>query len=78
MRVVIYSQGMAKAILNGLPSQFESIIITIDTSGESSELFNLDIVKSILPHKEKRETMREGSRAAALIEAYSHAGHSCS
>lgn len=75
MGVDIDSQEMTSAILNGLPSQSECIITTLDALGQKSEVFTLDIVKSRLFQEGQCRIMREESREAAPIATSSHARH---
>lgn len=61
MKGEIDGEEIATAILNGLPSQIESIITKLDALGENSELFSLAIEESRLLQEEQRRTMREES-----------------
>ena len=71
MNVTIDDKEMAMAVLNGLPSRFDGLIVALDALGNEDKIFTLDFVKSRLLQEEQRAGMREEenlkSRNAAFI-----------
>ena len=63
MSVHIDDKEMAMAVLNGLPSRFDSLIVALDALGNEDKVFGLDFVKSRLLQEEQRESMKsEGAK----------------
>ena len=44
------------AVLNGLPTRFEALIVALDALGNEEKIFCLDFVKSRLLQEEQRQT----------------------
>lgn len=56
------------AILNGLSTQYENIVTTLDALGEDSEIFTLKVVKSPLLREGQRQSLQKSdSSETALI-----------
>ena len=71
MSVEIDDKEMAMAVLNGLPSRFDSLIVALDALGNEDKVFGLDFVKSRVLQEEQRENMKSiattSSHAPALV-----------
>lgn len=71
MEVDIDSKEIAIAILNGLPSEYESLITTLDALEDDKNLFTLELIKSRLLQEEKRKEMGNGNNSEAVLIASS-------
>ena len=61
MGVEIDDQEVAMAMLNGLPSTCESLIVALDALGNEERVFTFDLVKSRDLQQEQRTMERESS-----------------
>ena len=61
MKVEIDDKEIAMAVLNGLPSRFESLIVALDALGSEDKMFSLEFFKSRLLQKEQRAEMKDKS-----------------
>lgn len=61
------SKEMARAILNGLPSQYESPFTTLDALEDDKGLFALELAKSRVSHEEQRNEICEGHRPESIL-----------
>jgi len=61
MNVNIDDKEMAMAVLSGLPSSYESLIVALDALGNDDRQFTFDFVKSRLIQEEQRCIEREKS-----------------
>ena len=59
MKVDVDDKEVAMAILNGLPSSYDNLIVALDALGNEDKLFSVDLVKSRLLQEEQRASMRE-------------------
>ena len=70
MSVNIDDKEMAMAVLNGLPTRFEALIVALDALGNEEKIFSLDFVKSRLLQEEQRANMKSSSsNTSALVSA---------
>ena len=67
MSVIIDDKEMAMAVLNGLPSRFESLIVALDALGNEEKTFGLDYVKSRLLQEEQRSNMKSDTSHTAAF-----------
>ena len=70
MGVVIDDKEMGMAVLNGLPSRYDSLTVALDALGNEDRIFSLDFVKSRLLQEEQRSIMRDSedtSKANAAL-----------
>ncbi len=71
MNVDIDDKEIAMAALNGLPSNYESLIVALDALGNDDDTFTFDLVKSRLLQEEQRSNDRENviptPRPSALV-----------
>lgn len=58
MGVIIGSNKIAMALLNGLQEQFDSIINAVDAVGDDDQLFTFDFVLSRCEQEEQRQSQR--------------------
>lgn len=65
MDVDIDDKEMAMAVLNGLPEQFEGLIVALDALGNEEKTFTLDFVNSRLLQEEQRADMKDKSLATS-------------
>lgn len=61
MGVTIDDEELAMALLNGLPSSYESLIVALDALGSESKVFTFDHVRSRLMQEEQRAELRDQS-----------------
>ena len=66
MNVSIDDKEMAMAVLNGLPTRFESLIVALDALGNEDKMFTLEFVKSRLLQEEQRAAMKSSSDSALM------------
>ena len=68
MSVNIDEKEIAMAVLNGLPTRFEALIVALDALGNEEKIFSLDFVKSRLLQEERRANMKSSSsNTSALV-----------
>ncbi|CDF37707.1 unnamed protein product [Chondrus crispus] len=64
MSVEIDDKEIAMAVLNGLPSRFDNLIVALDALGNEDKVFGLEFVKSRLLQEEQRESMKTASASS--------------
>ncbi|CDF32368.1 unnamed protein product [Chondrus crispus] len=64
MSVEIDDKEIAMAVLNGLPSRFDNLIVALDALGNEDKVFELEFVKSRLLQEEQRESMKTASASS--------------
>lgn len=62
MDVVIDDKELAMAVLNGVPSRFETIITALDAIGDDEASLTFDKVPGRVLQEEERFSMRNGSQ----------------
>ena len=58
MGIDVDEKEVAMAVLNGLPPQYENLIVALDALGNEDKLFTLEYVKSRLLQEDERASMR--------------------
>lgn len=58
---------MAKAVLNGLPPNYETLIIALDAYDSDGSMFLYDLVKSRLLQEKQRAEMRRRSATSSVL-----------
>ena len=70
MSVEIDDKEIAMAVLNGLPSRFDNLIVALDALGNEDKVFGLEFVKSRLLQEEQRESMKIPSATSPHTPAF--------
>lgn len=65
--VKTYSNKLAVALLNDLPSEYEIIIWTLDALCKDSEFTTLEVIKILLFQKEKRRSLRKSDSSKTAL-----------
>lgn len=75
MGVDIDDKEMAMAVLNGLPSSFQTLITALDAIGDEDPTFTFDKVRSLLLQEERRAAiLKPGSSSTDTAALFSKSG----
>ena len=75
MGVIIDDKEMAMAVLNGLPSSFQTLITALDAIGDEDPTFTFDKVRSLLLQEERRASiLKPGSSSSDSAALLSRSG----
>ena len=78
MGIDVDDKEVAMAVLNGLPPQYENLIVALDALGNEDKLFTLEFVKSRLLQEDERSSMRNidsASNASSALLSYGNRGN---